>query len=58
MYAIRLARAYTQRDTILNLKGGYHGMSGERAQNELAPERQVTSRGRRGLCRDTWVSTR
>ena len=40
MYAMRLARAYTQRDTILKFEGGYHGMSAE-AQMSLAPERQV-----------------
>ena len=40
MYAMRLARAYTQRDTILKFDGGYHGMSAE-AQMSLAPERQV-----------------
>ena len=40
MYAIRLARAYTQRDTILKFEGGYHGMSAE-GQMSLAPERQV-----------------
>ena len=40
MYAMRLARADTQRDTILKFEGGYHGMSAE-AQMSLAPERQV-----------------
>ena len=40
MYAMRLARAYTQRDTILKFEVGYHGMSAE-AQMSLAPERQV-----------------
>ncbi|MEO0664591.1 MAG: aminotransferase class III-fold pyridoxal phosphate-dependent enzyme [Pseudomonadota bacterium] len=36
MYAIRLARAYTERDKILKFEGGYHGMSAE-AQMSLAP---------------------
>ena len=40
MYAMRLARAYTERDKILKFEGGYHGMSAE-AQMSLAPERQV-----------------
>ncbi len=29
MYAIRLARAFTGRDTILKFEGGYHGMSAD-----------------------------
>ena len=40
MYAIRLARAYTQKTKILKFEGGYHGMSAE-AQMSLAPTRQV-----------------
>lgn len=37
MYAMRLARAYKQRDKILKFEGGYHGMSAE-AQMSLAPK--------------------
>jgi len=40
MYAIRLARAYTGRKTILKFEGGYHGMSAE-AQMSLAPSIRV-----------------
>ena len=40
MYAIRLARAYKQRDKILKFEGGYHGMSAE-AQMSLAPKQAV-----------------
>ena len=36
MYAMRLARAYTERNYILKFEGGYHGMSAE-AQMSLAP---------------------
>lgn len=38
MYAIRLARAFTGRTSIVKFEGGYHGMSAE-AQMSLAPER-------------------
>ncbi len=41
MYAMRLARAYKQRDKILKFEGGYHGMSAE-AQMSLAPKAEVT----------------
>ena len=40
MYAIRLARAFTNRDKIMKFEGGYHGMSSE-AQMSLAPENLV-----------------
>ena len=40
MYAIRLARAYTNKNKILKFEGGYHGMSAE-AQMSLAPEKEV-----------------
>ncbi len=40
MYAIRLARAVTGRDTIIKFEGGYHGMSAE-AQMSLSPEKLV-----------------
>jgi glutamate-1-semialdehyde 2,1-aminomutase len=40
MYAIRLARAYTGRETIVKFEGGYHGMSAE-AQMSLAPSKRV-----------------
>lgn len=40
MYAIRLARAATGRDTIIKFEGGYHGMSAE-AQMSLSPEKLV-----------------
>ena len=40
MYAIRLARAHTDRDKILKFEGGYHGMSSE-AQMSLAPAKLV-----------------
>jgi glutamate-1-semialdehyde 2,1-aminomutase len=36
MYAMRLARAYTERNKILKFEGGYHGMCAE-AQMSLAP---------------------
>ncbi len=36
MYAMRLARAHTGRETIIKFEGGYHGMSAE-AQMSLAP---------------------
>ena len=36
MYAIRLARAYTDRTKIMKFEGGYHGMSAE-AQMSLSP---------------------
>lgn len=38
MYAIRLARACTDKSKILKFEGGYHGMSAE-AQMSLAPQR-------------------
>lgn len=38
MYAMRLARAYTQRDKIIKFEGGYHGMSAESLMS-LAPSR-------------------
>jgi glutamate-1-semialdehyde 2,1-aminomutase len=37
MYAMRLARAFTNRDKIMKFEGGYHGMSSE-AQMSLAPQ--------------------
>ena len=37
MYAMRLARAFTNRDKIMKFEGGYHGMSSE-AQMSLAPK--------------------
>lgn len=40
MYAIRLARAHTGKNSILKFEGGYHGMSAE-AQMSLAPEKRV-----------------
>jgi glutamate-1-semialdehyde 2,1-aminomutase len=40
MYALRLARAYTNKNKILKFEGGYHGMSAE-AQMSLAPEKEV-----------------
>ena len=40
MCAIRLARAFTGKTTILKFEGGYHGMSAE-FQMSLAPTRQV-----------------
>ena len=40
MYAMRLARAFTNRDKIMKFEGGYHGMSSE-AQMSLAPENLV-----------------
>ena len=40
MYAMRLARAFTDRDKILKFEGGYHGMSAE-AQMSLAPSKLV-----------------
>lgn len=40
MYAIRLARAFTQRDTILKFEGGYHGMSAE-AQMSTFPKNYI-----------------
>jgi len=38
MYAMRLARAHTQRDKIIKFEGGYHGMSAESLMS-LAPSR-------------------
>ncbi len=38
MYAMRLARAFTQRNKIIKFEGGYHGMSSE-AQMSLAPSK-------------------
>ena len=40
MYAMRLARAFTDREKILKFEGGYHGMSAE-AQMSLAPSKLV-----------------
>ena len=40
MYAIRLARAFTEKTKILKFEGGYHGMSAE-AQMSLAPAKAV-----------------
>lgn len=40
MYAMRLARAYTQRDMILKFEGGYHGMSAE-AQMSTFPKNYI-----------------
>ncbi len=40
MYALRLARAYTNRNKIMKFEGGYHGMSAE-AQMSLAPSIQA-----------------
>jgi glutamate-1-semialdehyde 2,1-aminomutase len=40
MYAMRLARAFTNRDKIMKFEGGYHGMSSE-AQMSLAPKNLV-----------------
>ena len=40
MYALRLARAYTNKNKILKFEGGYQGMSAE-AQMSLAPEKEV-----------------
>jgi glutamate-1-semialdehyde 2,1-aminomutase len=40
MFAIRLARAYSDKPKILKFEGGYHGMSAE-AQMSLAPSKQV-----------------
>ena len=40
MYAIRLARAYTEKNKIIKFEGGYHGMSAE-AQMSLAPTQKV-----------------
>ncbi len=40
MYAMRLARAFTQRDTILKFEGGYHGMSAE-AQMSTFPKNYI-----------------
>lgn len=37
MYAMRLARAFTQRDAILKFEGGYHGMSAD-AQMSTFPK--------------------
>ncbi len=39
-YAMRLARAYRQRDKVLKFEGGYHGMS-DYALMSLAPKRLV-----------------
>lgn len=40
MYAIRLARAFMDRDKIIKCEGGYHGMCAE-AQMSLAPSVQM-----------------
>src|SRR5262245_1843457 len=41
LYAMRLARAYSQRDKILKFEGGYHGMS-DYGLMSLAPKRAGT----------------
>ncbi len=45
MYAVRLARAWTDRDTILKVEGGWHGGNTDLASKVYAPFEEPTSAG-------------